>query len=69
MNSREKILINNIYERIQRIAGLLQTYKMARQFQSDVASDLRDLKTETDGMSEEIRLLTNENERRQREVK
>ena len=64
MNNKEKVAISNIYERIQRIAGISQTYKITRAFDGVVTDEIQALENETAGIFAEIDVLKEENERR-----
>ncbi len=64
MNNKEKVAIDNIYELIQRIAGRLQTYKIARAFGCSVTDDLRELEDNAAGILCEVGALCEQNEKR-----
>ena len=64
MNNKEKTAIDNIYELIQRIAGRLQTYKIARAFDGSVTDDLRELEDNAAGILCEVGALMEQNEKR-----
>lgn len=62
MNNKEKTAIDNIYELIQRIAGRLQAYKIARAFDGSVTDDLRELEDNSVSILCEVGALTEQNE-------
>ena len=59
MTDKEKKIVRDLYARIQRIAGLLQTYKIARSLDGDTESDIKGLQAESDGIAENVAELRN----------